>query len=428
MSTNESMGQIEETRDLVSSIRNEIGKVLVGQSALIDGLLIGLFTKGHILIEGVPGLAKTSAVKALADTVQATFKRIQFTPDLLPADLIGTEIYRPESGEFFIKKGPLFHNIILADEINRAPSKVQSALLEAAARPAEWVMAAIVGAAGLEPTLTAVRRGSVVALANKETLVCAGRLMISEVIKHKATLLPVDSEHNAIFQVLDQERPEGVDHIILTASGGPFRTKPLEEMAKATPEQAVAHPNWDMGAKISVDSATMMNKGLEIIEAKHLFGLTPEEIRVLVHPQSVIHSAVAYIDGSVLAQMGSPDMRTPIAHTLAWPARMPAPVEPLDLAAIGQLTFEAPDTVRFPALRLAEESLAGAASSPIILNAANEVAVEGFLAGRLGFLQIAELVERTLNTLPGCEPRSIDEVLEIDAGARRAANELLLTI
>ncbi len=304
----------------------------------------------------------------------------------------------------------------------------QSALLEAAARPAEWVMAAIVGAAGLEPTLTAVRRGSVVALANKETLVCAGRLMISEVIKHKATLLPVDSEHNAIFQVLDQERPEGVDHIILTASGGPFRTTPLEEMAKATPEQAVAHPNWDMGAKISVDSATMMNKGLEIIEAKHLFGLAPEEIRVLVHPQSVIHSAVAYIDGSVLAQMGSPDMRTPIAHTLAWPARMPAPVEPLDLAAIGQLTFEAPDPVRFPALRLARESLAGAASSPIILNAANEVAVAGFLAGRLGFLQIAELVERTLNTEPGCEPKSIDEVLEVDAGARRAAKETLLTI
>ena len=301
----------------------------------------------------------------------------------------------------------------------------RAALLEAAARPAEWVMAAIVGAAGLEPTLTAVRRGSVVALANKETLVCAGRLMISEVVKHKATLLPVDSEHNAIFQVLDQERPEGVDHIILTASGGPFRTTPLEEMAAATPEQAVAHPNWDMGAKISVDSATMMNKGLEVIEAKHLFGLTPEEIRVLVHPQSVIHSAVAYIDGSVLAQMGSPDMRTPIAHTLAWPARMPAPVEPLDLAAIGQLTFEAPDMVRFPALRLARESLADAASGPIILNAANEVAVEGFLAGRLGFLQIAELVERTLNALPGSEPQSIAEVQEIDASARRAANDIV---
>ena len=301
----------------------------------------------------------------------------------------------------------------------------RAALLEAAARPAEWVMAAIVGAAGLEPTLTAVRRGSVVALANKETLVCAGRLMISEVAKHKATLLPVDSEHNAIFQVLDQERPEGVDHIILTASGGPFRTTPLEDMAVATPEQAVAHPNWDMGAKISVDSATMMNKGLEIIEAKHLFGLTPEEIRVLVHPQSVIHSAVAYIDGSVLAQMGSPDMRTPIAHTLAWPARMPAPVEPLDLAAIGQLTFEAPDMERFPALRLAQESLADATSSPIILNAANEVAVEGFLAGRLGFLQIAELVERTLNALPGSEPQSIDEVQEIDAAARRAANDIV---
>ena len=299
------------------------------------------------------------------------------------------------------------------------------ALVEAARRPVDWVMAAIVGAAGLAPTLSAVRSGCVVALANKETLVCAGNLMISEVVSHGATLLPVDSEHNAIFQVLDQERPEGVDHLILTASGGPFRTHSRDAMAEVTPEQAVAHPNWDMGAKISVDSATMMNKGLEVIEACHLFGFAEARIKVLVHPQSVIHSAVAYIDGSVLAQMGSPDMRTPIAHTLAWPSRIAAPVEPLDLAAIGQLTFETPDPERFPALRLARESLQGEASLPIVLNAANEVAVETFLSGDLGFLKIAELVERTMNRVPGCDPASLDEVIEIDGEARRTANDIL---
>ncbi len=299
------------------------------------------------------------------------------------------------------------------------------ALVEAAERPVDWVMAAIVGAAGLAPTLSAVRSGCVVALANKETLVCAGSLMISEVKGHGATLLPVDSEHNAIFQVLDQERPEGVDRLILTASGGPFRTHSREAMAEVTPEQAVAHPNWDMGAKISVDSATMMNKGLEIIEARHLFAMTEDRIEVLVHPQSVIHSAVAYIDGSVLAQMGSPDMRTPIAHTLAWPARIPAPVERLDLAAIGQLTFETPDQERFPALRLARESLRDKASMPIVLNAANEVAVATFLSGELGFLKIAELVERTMNKMPGRDPSSLDEVIEIDNEARRVANDIL---
>ncbi len=301
----------------------------------------------------------------------------------------------------------------------------QEALVEAAQRPVDWVMAAIVGAAGLAPTLSAVRSGCVVALANKETLVCAGHLMISEVVAAGATLLPVDSEHNAIFQVLDQERPEGVERLILTASGGPFRTHSQEAMSEVTPEQAVAHPNWDMGAKISVDSATMMNKGLEVIEARHLFGFSEERIEVLVHPQSVIHSAVAYIDGSVLAQMGSPDMRTPIAHTLAWPARTSAPVEPLDLAAIGQLTFERPDPERFPALRLARESLRGKASLPIVLNAANEVAVDSFLSGRLGFLKIAELVERTMNKLPGREPSSLDDVIEIDGEARRVANDIL---
>ena len=295
------------------------------------------------------------------------------------------------------------------------------ALTEAAARPADWVMAAIVGAAGLAPTLAAVRRGAIIALANKETLVCAGSLMIAEVTHHGATLLPVDSEHNAIFQVLDFERLDAVDRIILTASGGPFRTLSRAAMAEVTPDQAVAHPNWDMGAKISVDSATMMNKGLELIEAHHLFGLPEARIEILVHPQSVVHSMVAYSDGSVLAQMGQPDMRTPIAYTLAWPERMATPVARLDLAGIGQLTFEAPDSERFPALRLARQALQAGGSGPTILNAANEVAVAGFLDGRLGFLGIAEVVERTLERIDAVPLGGLDDVWPIDREARRIA-------
>ncbi|MDP6952501.1 MAG: 1-deoxy-D-xylulose-5-phosphate reductoisomerase, partial [Alphaproteobacteria bacterium] len=232
-----------------------------------------------------------------------------------------------------------------------------SGLLEAAAMPAERVMAAIVGAAGLAPTLASVRRGATVALANKECLVCAGELMLGEVARHGARLLPVDSEHNAIFQVFDFEQPERIEKIILTASGGPFRSADKAAMAAATPQEAVTHPNWDMGAKISVDSATMMNKGLEMIEALHLFPIASEQIEVLIHPQSVVHSMVAYCDGSVLAQLGSPDMRTPIAYSLAWPRRMAAPVPRLDLAAIANLSFEAPDEERFPALRLANAAL-----------------------------------------------------------------------
>jgi len=298
------------------------------------------------------------------------------------------------------------------------------AVAEAAGRPAEWVMAAIVGAAGLAPTLAAVRRGAIVALANKETLVCAGSLMTSEVVRHGATLLPVDSEHNAIFQVLDFERLDAVDRITLTASGGPFRTLSRAAMAEVTPEQAVAHPNWDMGAKISVDSATMMNKGLELIEAHHLFGLDEARIDILVHPQSVVNSMVAYSDGSVLAQMGQPDMRTPIAYTLAWPERMAAPVARLDLAEIGQLTFEAPDSVRFPALRLARQALRAGGSAPTILNAANEVAVAGFLDGRLDFLGIADVVERTLERIAAVSLGGLDDVWEIDREARRVAADM----
>ena len=249
--------------------------------------------------------------------------------------------------------------------------------------------------------------------------------MLEEVRRCGATLLPVDSEHNAIFQVLDSERPEGIAKIILTASGGPFRQLSLAEMAKKTPKQAVAHPNWDMGAKISVDSATMMNKGLELIEAYYLFGLPGEKIEVLVHPQSVIHSMVAYLDGSVLAQLGTPDMRTPIAHTLAWPARMPAPVEELDFVRIGQLTFEAPDPVRFPALRVARTALEAGGRAALVLNAANEMAVAAFLASRIGFLDIVRVVEETLAAEPSQAPPDLGAVLEADRSARRRAQGLI---
>ena len=298
------------------------------------------------------------------------------------------------------------------------------ALVEAAERPADWVMAAIVGAAGLAPTLAAVRRGAAVALANKETLVCAGALMVSEVARHGATLLPVDSEHNAIFQVLDLDNMDAVERIILTASGGPFREFNREEMARVTPAQAVAHPNWDMGAKISVDSASMMNKGLELIEAHHLFQMEEASIDILVHPQSVIHSMVAYVDGSVLAQLGQPDMRTPIAHTLAWPDRMAAPVDRLDLAEIGSLTFERPDPLRFPALTLAREALKTGGCAPTILNAANEVAVAGFLKGETGFLDIPRIVEGALTEVANIAIRSLEDVEMVDKEARAVAERL----
>ena len=299
------------------------------------------------------------------------------------------------------------------------------ALVEAAAAPAEFVMAGIVGAAGLRPTLAAAGQGAIIGLANKECLVCAGSLMLAEVERGGATLLPVDSEHNAIYQVFDFERSDGVEKIVLTASGGPFREASMETMADATPEQAVAHPNWDMGAKISVDSATMMNKGLEMIEAFHLFPVDAEQIEVLVHPQSVIHSMVAYVDGSVLAQLGTPDMRTPIAYSLAWPARIAAPSPKLDLAELGRLTFEPPDPVRFPALRLARDALMQGGSAPIVLNAANEVAVSGFLDRRIGFLEIAQTVERCLEQTNHRAVTTLDDVYEIDRAARDLAERLL---
>ena len=298
------------------------------------------------------------------------------------------------------------------------------ALVEAALRPSDWVMAGIVGAAGLEPTLAAIRRGVIVALANKEVLVCAGVLVMQEVIRSGATLLPVDSEHNAIWQCFDHARVETVERIILTASGGPFREKAFEDMRPVTPEEAVAHPNWRMGAKISIDSATMMNKGLELIEAHHLFRLPLERIEIIVHPQSIVHSAVVYRDGSVLAQLGSPDMRTPIAYALAWPDRIETPTKRLDLAAVGRLTFEPPDERRFPALRVAREALLHGGGCPTVLNAANETAVHAFLERRIGFLDIVETVERTLERVPGGKLESLDDVYNFDTSAREVAARL----
>ena len=299
----------------------------------------------------------------------------------------------------------------------------RAAVIEAAARPAEWVMSAIVGAAGLEPTLAAIKRGAVIGLANKETLVSAGAVVMREVTRCNAIMVPVDSEHSAIFQCLEQNNSEAVEKIILTASGGPFRQKSLAEMAEMTPEQAVAHPNWSMGAKISVDSATMMNKGLELIEAHYLFRLPDEQIEILVHPQSVIHSMVAYRDGSVLAQLGSPDMRTPIAYALGWPKRIAAPADRLDFSKVRQLTFEAPDEVRFPALRIARETLRAGGGASSVLNAANEVAVAAFLGRQIRFTDIAAICEQVLGKLPGGQIERLDQVLALDAEARRLAGD-----
>jgi 1-deoxy-D-xylulose-5-phosphate reductoisomerase len=292
------------------------------------------------------------------------------------------------------------------------------ALNEAAAGEAEWVMAAIVGCAGLVPVMAAVEAGRTIALANKEALVSAGALMTEAASRTGATLLPVDSEHNAIFQCLAGSRAQDVSKLILTGSGGPFRTWPANDIRAATPAQAIAHPIWSMGDKISVDSATLMNKGLELIEARHLFGLPSERIDVLIHPQSVIHSMVEYIDGSVLAQLGSPDMRVPIAHALAWPERMVTPAERLNLADIGKLEFEEPDLQRFPALRIARQALERGGAPPTVLNAANEIAVGCFLAGRIGFMDIATLVERALDESRAPAPASIEEVIALDRATR----------
>ncbi len=300
-----------------------------------------------------------------------------------------------------------------------------AALIEAAARGADLTVAAIVGCAGLAPTMAAIEQGGVVALANKEALVSAGDVMMAAVERHGATLLPTDSEHNAIFQCLQAGRIEDVRSITLTASGGPFREWSLEQLRAASPAQALKHPNWDMGAKITVDSATMMNKGLEYIEAHRLFPVGLEKIRILVHPQSVIHSMVEYRDGSTLAQLGPSDMRVPIASCLAWPARMDTPCAPLDLAKLGTLSFFAPDEERFPATKLAREAAETGGAAPAVLSAANEVAVAAFLGGQIAFTDISALVAQTLGRNLPPPPRSLDDVLAVDAQARAHAAEML---
>ncbi|MFP4518224.1 MAG: 1-deoxy-D-xylulose-5-phosphate reductoisomerase [Oceanicaulis sp.] len=304
----------------------------------------------------------------------------------------------------------------------------ESAVLEAAAMEADWTMAAIVGAAGLKPTLEAVRRGACVAFANKEALVCAGELFMAEARRSGATLLPVDSEHNAVFQAFNEAQRDGIRRIILTASGGPFRTASLETMGAAGPAEAVAHPTWSMGAKISVDSATMMNKGLEIIEACHLFALPDEQVDVLVHPEAIVHGLVEYVDGGLLAQLGCPDMRTPIAHALAWPARLATPVERLDLAKIATLSFSAPDEARFPALALARAAHRAGGCAPTVLNAANEVAVDAFLNGKIGFLDIAAVVSDALDEgrrigMTDGGAQDFEAVYAADAEGRRLARD-----
>ncbi len=299
------------------------------------------------------------------------------------------------------------------------------AIVDAAARPSDWVMAGIVGVAGLPATVTAVRRGAIIAFANKECLVSAGNILLAEARASNANLIPVDSEHNAIFQVFESQNKDWIDKIILTASGGPFRMSSIADMALKTPEAALAHPNWKMGKKISIDSATMMNKGLEIIEAHFLFAMPEDKIDVVVHPQSIIHSLVAYKDGSFLAQLGSPDMITPIAYSLAWPKRMAIPKSPLDLQNLSALTFEAPDTVRFPALNLARESIRSLGNSSLVLNTANEIAVQGFLSRQIKFTDIIPFIKNVLDKEHGEKPTSVDEVLLMDRAIRRSATLLL---
>ena len=305
----------------------------------------------------------------------------------------------------------------------------EQAIVEAAQRPADWVMAAITGAASLAPTLAAAERGATVALANKECLVCAGGLFMRRAAANGATVLPVDSEHNAIFQAMSAGRGDDIRRIILTASGGPFRPLPLDAIRKVTVEQALKHPTWSMGPKVTIDSATLMNKGLELIEAHHLFGLTPDKLDVVVHPQSIVHGLVEFRDGSVIAQLGSPDMRIPISHCLAWPVRMGTPAPRLDLTRVATLTFEEPDMVRFPALRLARQALAAGGAAPTVLNAANEIGVREFVAKRLDFGGIPALVEATLELAhrrgETAEPQSVDEALRVDHNARTFAAKLL---
>ncbi len=382
-------------------------------------------------IKGVTGLGSTGSVGT------QTIELLAANPDLYrvralvagsKVDLLARQAVALRA-EIAVVANPALHND-LAAALSGTGIEVASgaqAVIEAASRKVDWTMCAIMGAVGLHATLAAVEGGGAVALANKEALVCAGDVMLRAVKAAGATLLPVDSEHNAIFQALADGNHGAVERIILTASGGPFRTAGIDEMRAATPEVALKHPVWTMGAKISIDSATMMNKGLEVIEAARLFGLPSGQIDVLIHPQSTVHGLVCYSDGSVLAQLGSPDMRVPIAHSLAWPSRIATAAPRLDLIRVGRLDFSEPDPVRFPALRLAREALHSGGGVPTLMSAANEVAVEAFLARRIGFLDIAAVVEQVMLEMGEVEADSLDVVIEIDRIARVRATEFCQT-
>jgi 1-deoxy-D-xylulose-5-phosphate reductoisomerase len=316
----------------------------------------------------------------------------------------------------------------LIKELDGFPVRVEAGyegLIEAADLDTDLVMASIVGTAGLLPTMRAAKRGATIALANKECLVCAGSLLIDEVEKSGGVLIPVDSEHNAIFQVFDFDQTRAVKNLILTASGGPFREKTIKEMAKVKPREALEHPNWRMGPKITIDSATMMNKGLELIEAFYLFPVNIDQIKILVHPQSIVHSMVSYVDGSVLAQLGSTDMRIPISYALGWPDRIETPVESLNLTEISSLTFEKPDFQKFPSLKLAQNALKAGKIGPILLNSANEIAVSSFLENKISFLEIAEIVEEVLSVAQFKEPKTIEDIVHIDLEGRKIAENMV---
>ncbi len=364
-----------------------------------------------------PDLYKPVAFTANTDVDTMHQQVMDYQPDLaVMAD--------PDSAE------QLRARLLAAGSDTRVEGGVAALAMAAAHPDADQIMAAIVGAAGLLPTLAAVNAGKRVLLANKEALVVAGEMFMSAVRENQVELLPIDSEHNAIFQCMpadylaDGSHP-GIERILLTASGGPFRELPKDQLHEVTPAQACAHPNWDMGRKISVDSATMMNKGLEVIEAKWLFGVSPEHIQVIVHPQSIIHSMVQYKDGSVLAQMGNPDMRTPIAHALAWPSRITAGVEPLNLFEVAHLDFEAPDLEKFRCLELAYRAAEQGGTAPAILNAANEVAVQAFLERKIGFMQIAQGIDKVMQELPVTEAATVDELMAVDAETRAVTERVL---
>lgn len=380
-----------------------------------------------VSILGATGSIGTSTLDLIERDRQA-FRVVALTAQRDVAGL--ADAARRTGAEIAVIGDPLLYEA-LKDALSGSGTEVAAgdeSVVEAASRGADWTMAAIVGTAGLRSTMAALRSGRTVALANKESLVSAGALMTDVAKRHGATLLPVDSEHNAVFQCFDHAAPGSIRKVTLTASGGPFRDWTLDAMHAVTPAQAVKHPNWSMGAKISVDSATLMNKGLELIEAFHLFPLEADQFDAIVHPQSVVHALVDYVDGSVLAHLGSPDMRTPIAHCLAWPHRMATPCQRLDLAAVGRLDFHAPDLERFPAFALAKDILAEGAGRAVILNAANEVAVGAFLDGRIGFLDIALIVRKALDRYDPGSPSSLEEVFAIDAEARVVARDAMETI